>query len=189
MAKDVTEKDFADAQDVIDGGGVAYVGGRTARTPEELDFIRDAVEAEKSADPPPTPRPAFSFLSPAPVPGVEFLSQPLTEAELMAAAAGTQKGSSPRVRAASVSQAQTGERDGNAGGTTGPQGGEAARAVPPPAPAPADLPLSDAQRQALAAAGYDSRAKLAAASDEQLKAVPGIGDASIGKIRDLYPAT
>jgi DNA uptake protein ComE-like DNA-binding protein len=51
-----------------------------------------------------------------------------------------------------------------------------------------DLALTDAQKAAIVEAGYDSREKLTAATDEQLHAIPGIGDASIQKIRDLYPA-
>jgi hypothetical protein len=76
----------------------------------------------------------------------------------------------------------------------GISGKPAAEAEAPETPAPAsppaieDLPLTDAQKAAIAAAGYDSREKLTAATDDQLRAIPGIGDASIAKLRDLYPS-
>lgn len=47
----------------------------------------------------------------------------------------------------------------------------------------AGLGLTPEQEQALTAAGYGDRDKLAAASDEDLTAVSGVGKATVGNIR------
>lgn len=48
--------------------------------------------------------------------------------------------------------------------------------------------LPQATIDALAAAGFDSAEKIAAASDDDLKKVPGVGDATVAKLRSLQGA-
>lgn len=66
-----------------------------------------------------------------------------------------------------------------------------ARATPPAidSPPPAiDLPMPQSTLDALVSAGYDTPEKIAAASDDQLKAVPGVGDATVAKLRQTQGA-
>ena len=132
MPKEITEADFAAAQSVIDSGGIASIAGRTAVSSEELKFIRAAVQGEKSAELPPRSQGEFTTESPSPVPEVEMLTQPLTDAEMMAEAAGDVSNASPKAKAASKSQAQAGMQDGNADAVTGPTDGAIADASTEP---------------------------------------------------------
>jgi hypothetical protein len=63
-----------------------------------------------------------------------------------------------------------------------PQGRSSASAGNPPADPLAFL--TDEQRAALTAAGYGTPEAIRAANDEQLDAVPGIGEAAVQKLRD-----
>jgi hypothetical protein len=67
----------------------------------------------------------------------------------------------------------------------GPKASRRAASAPAPA-APADPLgfLSAEQRAALASAGFDSPEAIRAATDEQLDAVDGIGEATVAKLRE-----
>jgi 3',5'-cyclic AMP phosphodiesterase CpdA len=54
----------------------------------------------------------------------------------------------------------------------------------PPAPPDPLAFLSDEQRAALTAAGYGTPEAIRGATDEQLDAVPGIGEATVQKLRE-----
>jgi len=50
------------------------------------------------------------------------------------------------------------------------------------------IKLQDAElAAALAEAGYTNPRKIRNASDKDLKAIPGLGDAAVGKIREKLP--
>ncbi len=60
----------------------------------------------------------------------------------------------------------------------------AAPAESAPASRPAAGGIPDSTMQALAVAGYDTPEKVRAASDDDLKRVPGVGDAMLARIRE-----
>jgi hypothetical protein len=66
-----------------------------------------------------------------------------------------------------------------------PATGTAGASTEPPAPpAAAGPPVSEAQRAALAAAGFETGEQIRNATDDQLLAVDGIGPATVEKLRE-----